>query len=492
MEGVILFADDHIHSLGEDRKERLLFEELRKDLPVLGVDSLELAASAVKSIGSFGAIILDWQFNPQEAAALLIDVEEEGKAAGLRGGVSIPSSTEDATYKFLMEHNFYSLVFILSDKDVASTHGDELSKKYGDRIKIKKKSDYFSLPADEQKQSILEEILQWKDSQKNLSVPIQWSAAINECMQSIFKDLSEADVDWIKEIYISGKDDGVSPEIFLVEILQLLLMEQLVQHDDLIESLKAEGEAEKNAQVNEDSKKKSLSKLFSRLYYSKLTETAPVMTGDIFELNADEYGIVITPECDVWKIKANENLYFDLLTFSKDSMALAFQEDSVKKQKKAIFNPVLSSWHFLPALPLLSDELTTGCAIDFSTGSRKMKSAELLNLPKKYKVNSPFIQSLRQRYLSHLGRVGTPQVHDMVTKIHLEKLGIIKPEAAAPQPAKKAPPAVAERRQQPVQKQQKKFAQAPAEAVKKDSDEAKTISSQPSFWQGVLTWLRKL
>ncbi len=450
MEGVILFADDHIHSLGEDPKERLLFEELRKDLPVLGVDSLELAASAVKSIGSFGAIILDWQFNPQEAAALLVDVEEEGKAAGLRGRVSIPSSTEDATYKFLMEHNFYSLIFILSDKDVASTHGDELLKKYGDRIKIKKKSDYFSLPADKQKESILEEISQWKETQKNLSVPIQWSAAINECMQSIFKDLSEADVDWIKELYNSSKEDNLAPEVFLVEILQLLLMEELVQHDELIDSLKTEGEARKEGTVDDESKKKSLSRLFSRLYYSKLTDNAPLMTGDIVQLNDTEFGILITPECDVHTIASIPTASFDLLVFSNKSMENALQSSKdIRGRKLNVFQQPIASWHFLPSIPVLSKELNNGCAIDFSTGASRVNSKELLNKVREYKLNAPFIQSLRQRYLSHLGRVGIPALHSLVTTFHKD---YYQPDTTQNSTTSQSQAAVAERREKPAKK----------------------------------------
>jgi hypothetical protein len=427
MEGVILYADDHIHST--ERMENALFKELRQDLPVLGVDSLELASAAVRSIGSFGAVILDWQFTPDKVA-FGDDIAEEAKEAGIAIKVQIPSLKEDATLKFLMEHDFYSLIYIFSEKDIAETHGQQLTEKYGDRIRIKKKSDFSQLGASEIKQAILKEIAEWKEVNKNLSVPIKWGTAINSSMQSIFKDLADADKDWIKELYNSGKDDGVAPEVFLIELLQLLLMEELVQNQTLIESLKAEGEGQKASAPEENVKKKSLSKLFSRLYYSKLTEKAPVMTGDIFELSDSQYGILITPECDLWKIKADKNLSFDLLAFSKTSMNEAFKIDSVKSQKKSIFNPVLTSWHFLPSLPVLSAEFNNGCAIDFSTGAIKIKSEDLLKLPKEYKLNSPFIQSLRQRYLSHLGRVGTPRVHEMVTKFHLENYFPATPSTA--------------------------------------------------------------
>lgn len=482
MEGVILFADDHIHAV-EDRMERLLFEELRKDLPVLGVDSLELAASAVKSIGSFGAIILDWQFSPKNAAGLLTDdVEDEAKEAGVRARVALPSSTEDATFRFLMEHNFYSLVYILSDKDVETSHGDKLVEKYGDRIKIKKKGDYKSLSADKVKESILNEITEWKESQKRLSVPIQWSSAINECMQSIFKDLSEADVDWIKEIYTSSKDE-VAPEIFLVELLQLLLMEELVQHEALIESLKAEGESQKTSNPDEETKKKSLTKLFSRLHYSKLTPSAPVMTGDIFEIAQDEFGILITPECDVRTVALNPTLHFDLLAFSKTSMKEAFKMQAISDKRKSIFNPgQVATWHFLPSLPILSQNLNEGCAIDFSTSLIRIKSDQLLKLPKQYKLNSPFIQSLRQRYLAHLGRVGTPSIHKMVTAFHLDNYF---PPAQAEQPLKGQKvqgkvAAVAERKEQSPKNKNKKFEGIAAEKKSTSKPEENNPNEKPT------------
>ena len=56
MDGVILFADDSIHIA--QSSEKLLYDELKKEFPVLGVDRLDLAEKAIKSIGAFTAVIL--------------------------------------------------------------------------------------------------------------------------------------------------------------------------------------------------------------------------------------------------------------------------------------------------------------------------------------------------------------------------------------------------------------------------------------------------
>src|SRR5437016_6340899 len=100
MDGVILFVDDKVHHCsaeGGDIKrspENELFESLRKDHPVLGVNNLDLAERAVKSIGSFSAIILDWAFDDREALVAGADAED----------VKFVRPPEDRTLRFLEEN----------------------------------------------------------------------------------------------------------------------------------------------------------------------------------------------------------------------------------------------------------------------------------------------------------------------------------------------------------------------------------------------------
>ena len=410
MEGVVLFADDHIYS--EDRPEKALFESLRSDLPVLGVQSLELASKAIQSIGTFSAIVLDWQYTQDET------FEDIAKELGT-GKIPITTAQkEDAAYAFLLTNNFYSLIYIFSEKDIEETYGEALRKKFGDRIIIEKKDENFTIKrVSEFKKKILEGIDEWKESNRNLSLPLKWTVAINESIQQIFKELSEAEKDWILEIYKSAQNDGVDPELFVIELLQLILSESLVQNTALIGALRNEGE--RNLDFNDsDEKKKSLSKLFSRLHYSELKPDAPLMTGDICEIDDNKYGIIITPECDIRKVKKNHDLYFDLLTFSKDSFENSFKQKHVKDESDRVFNQSIQAMHFLPSFPSLSTNLDKGIAINFTKDSIKIKSAELQILinerPRKFKLNSPFIQNLRQRYISHIGRIGTPAVHSLV------------------------------------------------------------------------------
>ncbi|MCW8799368.1 MAG: hypothetical protein OQK71_00425, partial [Desulfobacter sp.] len=56
-------------------------------------------------------------------------------------------------------------------------------------------------------------------------------------------------------------------------------------------------------------KETSLAKLYNRIYYTKLIENAPLMTGDIFKFSDNDYGILFTPECDV-NIKKETTLEF--------------------------------------------------------------------------------------------------------------------------------------------------------------------------------------
>lgn len=423
MDGVILFADDHIYT--PNRPESVLFDSLKEELPVVGVHNLKLASSAVKSIGSFKALILDWQYgdNNEEDKDLLAEAAEE---LGQKSVVQAPSQKEDAAFNFLYENDFYSLIYIFSEIDIEESHGTKLKEKFGDRIRFKRKDNFDRENVETFKTEILQEIQEWKEQNQNLSVPIQWSIAINESIQKIFKELSEADKTWIKDIYDSAVSDGVDAELFVIELLQLLLSESLVQNTSLIEPIKNLGNQEKE-EINDENKpdyQKSLSRLFSRLYYSSLTKDAPVMTGDICKIEENLYGIIVTPECDIKKVKNNKSLSYDVLSFSADSLKNILAKDHVKKNKKSIFFQVIPSLHFLPSLPFLSEEFKVGVAIDFSQDSIKILSSKmdeyLKTNPRTHKINSPFIQQLRQRYISHIGRVGTPALPTYVRDWNLQ------------------------------------------------------------------------
>ena len=418
MDGIILFSDDHIYSA--DRPESALFEALRYELPVLGVHTLDLAAKAVRSIASFSALILDWQYSDGQGDLFNEVAEELGE--GVR--VARPAAKDDAAMSFLKDNDFYSLIYIYSELDIEELHGETLRTKFGDRVKIKRKDEKFKKEnIEEIKQAILNDITEWQTNNKNLAVPIKWSVAINEAVQKIFKELSTAEQNWLKELYDSAAKDGVDPELFVIELLQLLLAESVIQNKELLDAISEIGAQTAQAipPANVAAHQKSISKLFSRLYYSELKETTPLMTGDIFKFDNDTYGILITPECDVSHIKKTEGCEFEFLTFSKTGFAdflrkdksvndradYAKYPDKRKDALRQLFNQEMQRLHFLPSMPLLNDEAKDSCVIDFRIANRRLLASEAILLERKFKINNPFIQQLRQRYLSHIGRVGT-------------------------------------------------------------------------------------
>ncbi len=429
MEGVILFVDDKIDETwvkdGEIQgsKENELFEALRKEYPVLGVKNLELAAKVVDSVGSFSAIILDWIFD--DTASLL----KPGEKGDEIKGVKSPALSGARTLEFLEKNDFYSLIYVYSDENVKEQHGQALVKKFGSRIEFEKKGNLKD-PAKE----IAKAITKWKEANSNLAIPLKWSSSINKSTQQIFKELSEADSDWIAEIYRSAADDGVSPELFVIEIFQCLLSENLVQNNELLDSVKKHGEGARTASgVNEQ----SIAKLYSRLFYSPLQNDAPIMTGDICKMGDDKYGVIITPECDVRRICSDENHTFELLVFEKGTFdkhitkTRALQtsgkeqnftrarfgdwENGTPSQKgklkelQKMFNQTEPRFHILPSFPFTA-ATNESAVIEFSLGAEMHTCKEVKDSLRQYKLNSPFIQQLRQRYIAYLGRVGTPSL----------------------------------------------------------------------------------
>jgi hypothetical protein len=447
MEGVILFADDHIHT--EGGSEKLLFEALNKDLPVLGVNSLDLAKQSIQSIGSFSALILDWQFS-NEVEDDFADIAEElgGKAAIM----PTTSVKEDATLKFLEENDFYSLIYIYSETDVEEKHSS-LKDRFGDRIKFKKKTNISN--TDKEKEQILKDLKGWEEKNQNLSIPIKWNKAINQKVQKIFHELSAADPNWVRDLYKTADEDGVEPSIEVINLFQSLLSEKIIQDTDLKNEIKTIATDEKNKEVTDP---KSYAQLFRRFFYANVFDEDPIMTGDIFDFGEDEFGILITPECDIRHIVDSDKYSFEFLTFTKNSFrktafnlkmdfklkqlhakiqeAMGLDQGLPKGQKQAIsleinnqladqefklqlqaFTQTNSKLHVLPSFKFGEDYQPV--MIDFRLNRISMKGNEVNPESRVCKLNSPYIQDLRQRYLSYIGRVGVPSLPDPIRRLNL-------------------------------------------------------------------------
>lgn len=432
MEGVVLFADDKVHHFSQSdtgqSNENALFQSLCIDLPVLGVNSLALAQKTLAAVGAFSAIILDWQFDEDDdALSSIFDSDDE-----TTGLVRRPSSKEEATKRFLEDNDIYSLIYVFSEKDVEAEHGEWLKNKFGDRIQIEQKGNLRDVEA--AKTKILADIAEWKVTNRNLSIPLLWSAAINKSAQKIFKDLSEADPNWLKEIYESAKGDGVSPELFVIEIFQGLLSENLVQAKELLEAIEDYSANEIVDIIRPgETKAKSIAKLFSRLFYSQVKEETPIMTGDICQISEDTFGIIISPECDIKKICESPSKKFDILVFKTDSFdnflinnypgfsKALFDglSDSKKDKMRKMFNPGESKFHILPSFPLDGTH-SRSVIVDLSNDCHKISNRVISRKKRPYKLNSPFIQQLRQRYLAHIGRVGVPTLPESLRDFNLK------------------------------------------------------------------------
>jgi hypothetical protein len=426
MDGVILFVDDKAHDCcvedGELKRtpENQLFELLRRDYPVLGVKDLDLAERAIKSIGSFAAIILDWMFDDKELLGSGADSEDIGL-------IQAGSIKEDRTLRFLEDNDFYSLVYVYSTEDIEERYGARLKARFGERIQFERK-DKAGLPSE----GITKRIEKWKEQHRNLAIPLAWTATINLAIQQIFKELAEADLNWIREIGNSAKEDGVSGEVFIIEILQYLLAESLTQNPVLLSSIKDYLNSESAEVLSQGSEKEeSVAKLFRRLFYTKLTQDSSIMTGDICELDENKFGIIITPECDVKDVISGKITSFELLTFSKGSFDAyllldnyersGYSDAGVKKLDKfrKLFNQNDTKYHVLPSFPFEDASMNLSVLLDFSKGCERY-TAEQVKPTRKYKLNGPFIQQLRQRYISHLGRVGVPSLPTSLRNFNLK------------------------------------------------------------------------
>lgn len=393
MEGIILFADDHVFDSA--RIENKLFQKFNSEenYTVLPVNNLNTLEKAVASISTYRALILDWNFKRD------MDGDEED-------GIEIP---DENPYDFLKSKKIYSLVYVYSQIEVAQGIKEELEQLYPGKI-------YFNIKentneSEKEFEKISQGIQNFEDKNKHLAVPFVWSQAINQSAQTIFAELEEADPNWINEIYNTAKEDGTEPNTEVIGVFQNLLNESVIQNEVLLNSLNNPAQAN---QTTTAEKEILLAKLYNRIYYTKLINYAPLMTGDIFKFSDDEFAILITPECDMNKKKDS---ILDFLVFSKD-----MSEKFITKKKKdnSIFNNGIQSRHILPSFPFETDKYNLSAFIDFETAFVSKSRAEFFGKRAEFKLNSPYIYQLRQRYLAYIGRVGVPAIPQSLRLFNLK------------------------------------------------------------------------
>jgi hypothetical protein len=435
MEGVILFADDKIHQYDYDIEqkkyaqsdENKLFKNLAENYPVLGVKDLVSAQKTLNSIGTFSALILDWQFES------VIDteqgeIEEDDDAETVRL-VKKSFDSDLSTFNFLMQNDVYSLIYIYSTaaSEIEAFFGDKLREKYNTRVQIKDKKNISD--TGKEAGTIIEDLKNWTEHNKNLSVPIMWNHSINKATQHIFLDLITASPRWVKDLYDSACDRNgspiVDPIVEIINLFQNLLSEKLIQDFKLRELIKNLVEADNK----EETSVESYVKLFEKFFYSSTFDTDPLMTGDIicFDKTNNTYGILITPECDVADTIRKKDLHFEFLIFNDSAFKnnaknlfrpittkkIEYSDEQTRELLIKAFNQNEGRFHLLPSFPFTDSKGKTAGLIDFKLSIRYYKYSELTDeagklKDRQFKFNSPYIQQLRQRYLAYKGRVGVP------------------------------------------------------------------------------------
>jgi hypothetical protein len=439
MEGVILFADDDIFS-EEPSFEKGLYQSLckKQQYPIVGVTDLDLAKNAIKSLSSLKAFIIDYRFNEKN--------ELEGMPSRKRLATEILDDPDIS---------IFSLIYLYSRDYIENTlDGKRFKEMYKDRIRFRVKSSDDD-KIEEDTVEILHDIEQWEKEHQNYNVPFKWNQSINQAVQNLFINLEDADLNWIAELYKTSEKDGAEPSIEVINLFQNILSEKIIQDDQLRESIKIFAESGAELSNPED-----FAKLYRILYYSIIKESDPIMTGDIFKFDNDYSGILITPECDISDIskeplkRSFEFLKFTPNDFNKNELtpkinlkatplldkAKELEIDLTKNQctsLRQVFNKQIKEekekelikaftqryprFHILPCFEFSKGNFKNTAMIDFQLGL-ELKLAHFIKKENRIgKLNTPFIQELRQRYFAYKGRVGVPRFSEELRKWLLEE-----------------------------------------------------------------------
>lgn len=408
MNGVILYADDDV--LTANTFENKLFSKFNNDedysvLPITNIKDLE---TAVKSVSTIRALLLDWEFKrPKENE----DLED----------LNLPNNNDETPLKFLKQQRIYSLIYIYSRSQIPDDIKKELKDFHG-RNKV-----FFELKSsgseeDSEYHKISKGIADFEEKNKHMDIPVLWSQSINQSVQSIFFELESADSNWIKEIRDTAKNDGGEPTSEVINIFHNLVNESIIQNKTLRDAL------DYYNCKNESIPEENTAKLYQRIFYTKIANDAPIMTGDIFKFTDNEYGILITPECD---LSDKEKNTYEFLIIKKDA-SNQYQKDKREKYKKdqksakQIFNNGVIGRHLLISFPFDEDVYDNIAVIDFSSaiGVYKQQDEESNHIIKKrtsYKLNSPYIHQLRQRFVAFFGRYGVPAIPESLRDYNLKE-----------------------------------------------------------------------
>ncbi|TGE15988.1 hypothetical protein [Hymenobacter elongatus] len=389
IKGVVLFADDRVHS--DDEPEYELYKLFKKEFVVLPVDNLDHLKQALTSVSTFDVIILDWEFLSHDPD--FVDAPPQNPLS------------------ILEELKLFSKIFVYSAADIPADAVDRLHILFPGRVVIKQKV----IKIDERDallaefEEIKKELKEFALANQNLDFSVAWGRAINQSLQSIFGELAAVNKHWVRDIYKSSVKDNSNAISEVIELLNNLLAEQLVQNPGLKAMILTQGN-ENGTNTSE----LAAAKLFQRIYYTKIHGTeVPFATGDIFEISDDEYAILITPECEVYirdSVPAIPKSNLEILRFSKKDITAEFGIDKGLDK----FNQNATAKHYLPSFPYRNEAMLLPACIVFLTALETVSKDFLTDLARHYKLNSPYIQQLRQRYSSWHGRVGVPAVNDLI------------------------------------------------------------------------------
>ncbi len=402
MRGVVLFADDNIHD--SDGPEHKLYQLFRNEYVVLTVDNLSHLDHALKSISNFDFIILDWDF-----------VEKDPDFDGL--------DAKKNPLAVLRPLKLFSKIFVYSNNEIEDGNKALLNTWFPGRVEFRKKNIRVEKTGElESEYEIIKQALDdFTTQNQNLEFTVAWSRAINQSLQGIFHELSAAHSSWLKVLYETSLNDKGNAVLEVVELMNNLLAEELVQDSYLRKLIEEQTNLSISAVPEQGA-----AKIFQRIYYTKISNPdVPIMTGDIFEFSEEEYAVLITPECDVYshdkvtgQSKTREML--EVLRFSKKDLLFTIPKPKPgDKEQRKIFNQEVQSRHILPSFPYLGESRLLPAVIIFNNAVRSISSVELSDKPRKYKLNSPYIQQLRQRFSSAHGRVGVPAINDLVKDFNL-------------------------------------------------------------------------
>lgn len=270
------------------------------------------------------------------------------------------------------------------------------------------------------------QIIEWLDNNPQARLALLWSRSVRLSLAAPMRRLHELQGGELgslaQYVWSKGFNRPRLAATALLELLQSLLTREVHDRPRFIETVVTILEPELGHSAGTSTER--FSQLLSAQMYWVRPDARTIRTGDIIDTGGDpwEFAVLLTPACDLVRAEAESDHAFLARAWERCELYETRQMNSGARRDIVSYNK--GRYHLLPFVPV--DDGRMDLVVDFQEVQATLLESAQVKIQQEEAwrivatVQSPYREHLTQRYLSFIGRVGTPDLPDHV-QAHLRR-----------------------------------------------------------------------